>query len=129
MSKETELRLRNRELNRHQLDRIVDRMRDCFKLTFFGVDVIIEDESGRYVVIDINNFPAYDGVQEFPELFKNILIEESNTAMFLRKSSLNDQTGDSTLNNQINQVGVSYSFYSRIRKIRQWFLTLNKKVN
>jgi len=123
MSKETELRLKNRELNREVLDKIVDSMRKCFDLTFFGIDVIIEDETGKYVVIDINNFPAYDGVADFPLLFKSILIEESQTAMFLRKSSLSDQIGDSSALNSLNQV-VTTSLYSRIR---QWFLTIKQK--
>lgn len=56
MSEEDELRLRNRELKKEMLDRIVESMRQCFGLTFFGVDVIIEDKTGNYVVIDINNF-------------------------------------------------------------------------
>lgn len=56
MSEEDEMRLRNRELKKEMLDRVVDSMRECFGLTFFGVDVIIEDKTGNYVVIDINNF-------------------------------------------------------------------------
>lgn len=56
MSEEDELRLRNRELKKEMLDKIVESMRQCFGLTFFGVDVIIEDKTGNYVVIDINNF-------------------------------------------------------------------------
>lgn len=124
MSKETELRLRNRELNKALLDRIVSSMRECFNLTFFGVDVIIEDETGKYVIIDINNFPAYDGVPDFPELFKELLIEESQTAIHLRKSSLSDQIGDSyALNNSMNPV-VANTIYSRIL---QWFLTIKQK--
>ena len=56
MSEEDERRLRNRELKKEMLDKIVESMRQCFGLTFFGVDVIIEDTTGNYVVIDINNF-------------------------------------------------------------------------
>lgn len=58
MSKEDHLRLHNRELNKELLDKIVDSICDCFKLTFFGIDVIIEDTTGKYVIIDINNFPG-----------------------------------------------------------------------
>ena len=59
MSEEDELRLRNRELKKEMLDKIVESMRQCFGLTFFGVDVIIEDTTGNYVVIDINNFRKF----------------------------------------------------------------------
>lgn len=130
MSKEDELRLRNRELKKEMLDKIVNSMRECFGLTFFGVDVIIEDKTGRYVVIDINNFPAYDGISEFVNLFKDVLIEESETAIYLLKSSdsnknsLTDQTGDNSLNYSA-QIVPTNSIYSRIC---QWFYTLNKKV-
>ena len=139
MSKEDRLRLRNRELQKDKLDRIVNSMRECFNLTFFGVDVIIEDKTGNYVIIDINNFPAYDGVSEFVSLFHANLIEESRKAMEEKtkieqrkssKSSLNDQTGDSSLsyNTSHQVVNTTTTIYSSLSsKICQWFNTLNKK--
>ncbi|ESN91186.1 hypothetical protein HELRODRAFT_194518 [Helobdella robusta] len=37
-------------------------------LDLFGVDVIVENATGRYAIIDINPFPGYDGVMDFPSV-------------------------------------------------------------
>lgn len=53
--------------------RLVSGIQKKFDLDLLGIDVIIENGTGRYGVIDINAFPGYDGVEEFfPSLLKLI---------------------------------------------------------
>lgn len=42
-------------------------------LTLFGFDVVIEDGTNTHYVIDINYFPGYEGVSEFPKKFIGFL--------------------------------------------------------
>ena len=44
-------------------------------LKLFGFDVIIESESGRYAVIDVNIFPSYRGVGDLYEKI-TVLMQE-----------------------------------------------------
>ncbi|VDH90708.1 inositol-1,3,4-trisphosphate 5/6-kinase / inositol-tetrakisphosphate 1-kinase [Mytilus galloprovincialis] len=44
------------------------------KMDLFGIDVIVDCDSGRYAVIDINAFPGYEGVDNFVEVLCNYLI-------------------------------------------------------
>jgi hypothetical protein len=63
------------EPDEDKLLHLVSGVQQKFGLDLLGIDVIIENRSGRYAVIDINAFPGYDGVQEFfPALLQ--LIEE-----------------------------------------------------
>lgn len=47
-------------------------------MTLFGVDVVIENSSGKYAIIDINAFPGYDGVPEFYKTLIDYIIEQMN---------------------------------------------------
>ena len=40
------------------LEHLATRMRNKLGLDLFGIDVIIENHTGRYAVIDINSFPG-----------------------------------------------------------------------
>ena len=42
----------------HKLNQLAQAIQAKFKLDLFGVDVIIENGTGRYAVIDINAFPG-----------------------------------------------------------------------
>ncbi|KAK2190640.1 hypothetical protein NP493_72g02015 [Ridgeia piscesae] len=55
------------------LEHLVTRMRNKLGLDLFGIDVIIENHTGRYAVIDINGFPGYDGVPDFFQLLLDLL--------------------------------------------------------
>ncbi|CAG7661073.1 unnamed protein product, partial [Allacma fusca] len=35
-------------------------------LGLFGVDVVVDSSSGRLAIIDVNSFPGYDGIENFP---------------------------------------------------------------
>ena len=41
-----------------KIDKLVTGLRQKMGLTLFGVDIIIENFTGRYAVIDINPFPS-----------------------------------------------------------------------
>lgn len=51
-----------------------------FDLTLYGLDVITDANTGKFVVIDINYFPSYKGCATCGEVFDNIIIhlEKSN---------------------------------------------------
>ncbi|XP_045168176.1 inositol-tetrakisphosphate 1-kinase-like [Mercenaria mercenaria] len=51
--------------NLAQLNAVSETLRQKLGLDLFGVDVIIESDTQRYAVIDINVFPSYDEVDNF----------------------------------------------------------------
>ncbi|KAK0163044.1 hypothetical protein PV327_006755 [Microctonus hyperodae] len=63
ISKEDEsLRIEpNQEIFQH----IVDNIAKIFSLVLVGVDVVIENHTGKYAIIDVNFFPGYDGYPHF----------------------------------------------------------------
>ncbi|XP_048341208.1 inositol-tetrakisphosphate 1-kinase [Sphaerodactylus townsendi] len=40
-------------------------LRQALGVSLFGIDIIINNQSGQHAVIDINAFPGYEGVSEF----------------------------------------------------------------
>lgn len=52
----------------------ISRFREEHKLTLFGVDVIVGEEDNMAYVIDVNYFPGFDGVAQFPEKFSKVLL-------------------------------------------------------
>lgn len=52
------------------LNKIASTVRKSFGMELLGVDVVIENYTGKYAIIDINAFPGYDG---FPNLFDALL--------------------------------------------------------
>lgn len=44
---------------------IVTALRSELGMALFGVDVIIENSTGAYYIIDVNAYPGYDGYPEF----------------------------------------------------------------
>uniref|UniRef100_A0A8C6PBI0 Inositol-tetrakisphosphate 1-kinase n=1 Tax=Nothobranchius furzeri TaxID=105023 RepID=A0A8C6PBI0_NOTFU len=45
-------------------------LREALGVSLFGIDVIINNQTGQHAVIDINAFPGYEGV---PEFFNDLL--------------------------------------------------------
>ncbi|XP_019725753.1 inositol-tetrakisphosphate 1-kinase isoform X2 [Hippocampus comes] len=45
-------------------------LRQALGVTLFGIDVIINNQTGQHAVIDVNAFPGYEGV---PEFFSDLL--------------------------------------------------------
>ncbi|KAL0120179.1 hypothetical protein PUN28_008081 [Cardiocondyla obscurior] len=58
---------------------IVKNIQEIFGLILVGIDVVIENHTGKYAIIDVNVFPGYDGYPEFFEhlidIIKKLLIE------------------------------------------------------
>ena len=56
-------------LNRVVVDEICQRMRKKTNLHLLGLDILVENGSGNYAVIDVNHFPGYVGINEnyFPQ--------------------------------------------------------------
>ncbi|XP_054153055.1 inositol-tetrakisphosphate 1-kinase-like [Oppia nitens] len=66
--------IRDPEMER--LDRIVKVVSQKVGLTLLGIDVIIDNMTGRYAIIDMNAFPGYDGVDCFLQTLCDITVEE-----------------------------------------------------
>lgn len=49
---------------------IVKSIKEIFGLILVGVDVVIENHTGRYAIIDVNVFPGYDG---YPNFFEHLI--------------------------------------------------------
>ncbi|CAH1124298.1 unnamed protein product [Ceutorhynchus assimilis] len=49
---------------------IASTLRKSFGMDLLGIDVVIENTSGRYAIIDVNAYPGYDG---FPNFFDALL--------------------------------------------------------
>lgn len=62
------------EPDERQLEHLAVQIQQKLGLTLFGIDVIIENGTGRYAVIDINSFPGMS-VHHFYYLFANMHVE------------------------------------------------------
>lgn len=49
---------------------IVKSIKEIFGLTLVGIDVVIENHTGKYAIIDVNVFPGYDG---YPNFFEHLI--------------------------------------------------------
>lgn len=58
-----------------KVQRIVSTLRKELGMSLFGIDVVIENGSGRYGIIDINAFPGYDGYPDFFDRLMNCVLE------------------------------------------------------
>lgn len=61
--------------SKDKLDKIVKEFSEKLGLTFYGLDIIIEDETLRYAIIDMNTFPGYDGVENFLSIFRDVICD------------------------------------------------------
>jgi D-alanine-D-alanine ligase-like ATP-grasp enzyme len=46
------------------------RFRDQLQLSLFGFDVIIDDKTGGFLVIDVNYFPSYKELDDFDHVLR-----------------------------------------------------------
>jgi len=62
-------------LNEVVVKEIIVRIQKITGLLLFGFDLLIENETGNYALIDINQFPSYSGINErhFPTHLVNLL--------------------------------------------------------
>jgi len=73
-------------LNSDVVMEIVNRIQTQLNLTLFGFDIIIDDKTGDYVIIDLNYLPSYDAVnsyfaEELYSLLANICEEKTRTGI------------------------------------------------
>lgn len=55
----------------HQIfEMIVKNIQEIFGLVLVGIDVVIENHTGKYAIIDVNVFPGYDG---YPNFFEHLI--------------------------------------------------------
>uniref|UniRef100_A0AAY4D994 Inositol-tetrakisphosphate 1-kinase n=1 Tax=Denticeps clupeoides TaxID=299321 RepID=A0AAY4D994_9TELE len=57
------------------IQKILSYLRQSLGMSLFGIDIIINNQTGQHAVIDINAFPGYEGV---PEFFDDLLSHISN---------------------------------------------------
>ncbi|CAG2102688.1 unnamed protein product [Medioppia subpectinata] len=77
-----------RDPEKERLDRIVKVVSDKLGLYLLGIDVIIDNKTGRYAIIDMNAFPGYDGVDSFLQTLCDITVEEiDNKRKGMRKTN------------------------------------------
>lgn len=63
----------NGEMNKadpQTLSLIVETMRKALGMNLLGVDVVVENKTGRHAIIDINPYPGYDG---YPDFFESLI--------------------------------------------------------
>ncbi|XP_022903430.1 inositol-tetrakisphosphate 1-kinase-like [Onthophagus taurus] len=60
-----------REPNLLIIQKMAEIVRKNFEMDLLGIDVVIENTTGRYAIIDVNAYPGYDG---FPNFF-DVLLE------------------------------------------------------
>lgn len=79
MDEEDKLKYPLQEPKKEELERIVSLVRSQIKMSLIGIDIIIENETGRYAIIDMNTFPGRYSIAS-DELFciKNHLDSTSN---------------------------------------------------
>jgi inositol-1,3,4-trisphosphate 5/6-kinase/inositol-tetrakisphosphate 1-kinase len=52
------------------INKIAQTVQKLFELNLVGIDIIIDNNTGDYAVIDVNYFPGYEGITDFStELF------------------------------------------------------------
>lgn len=76
------------------LNRIVKVVRSKLDVALFGIDVIMERGTGRYAIIDMNLFPGYDGVDNFLEELRDLVVDEIKTKKDSSNQSALLQSGD-----------------------------------
>ncbi|XP_031340666.1 inositol-tetrakisphosphate 1-kinase-like isoform X2 [Photinus pyralis] len=72
------------------MGKIASTIRKAFNMDLLGIDVVIENFTGKYAIIDVNAYPGYDG---FPNFFYALLelIKEKEAKRDLKIKSVIDR--------------------------------------
>lgn len=54
---------------------LVEGLRQAFGLELFGFDILVSQEKGEWLVVDVNYFPSYKEVPNFPSLLAHYLTQ------------------------------------------------------
>lgn len=65
-----------------RLTEIVYTIRKALGMSLLGIDVVIENNTGRYAVIDINAYPGYDGFPNFFDALMLLIEDAINSCKF-----------------------------------------------
>lgn len=57
-------------LNPEKIEAIIRVLRKQLQLVLFGVDIVIDNVTGNYAIIDINVYPGYEG---YPNFFDHLV--------------------------------------------------------
>lgn len=62
--------------DKKKMDYIAKALYNCLGLDLLGIDVIIDNRTGLYGVVDINVFPGYDEVEGFFQLLCELILKK-----------------------------------------------------
>ncbi|XP_053202960.1 inositol-tetrakisphosphate 1-kinase-like [Panonychus citri] len=79
-------------VNDEIVSKLVNILRTILGLNLFGIDLIIENETDRYLIIDMNIFPGYDGVTNHIDL-----IAEMVSSMVRSKKQASPEKSDNLI--------------------------------
>ncbi|CAO3650616.1 unnamed protein product [Cunninghamella blakesleeana] len=65
-------------LDHNRLQKIANLLHQKLGLTFFGFDVLIESNTSKYYIVDVNYFPSFKNVPNFQTVFIDILKKKLN---------------------------------------------------
>ncbi|XP_022332734.2 inositol-tetrakisphosphate 1-kinase-like [Crassostrea virginica] len=83
----------------HQVLRdLAKAVRRELKMELFGIDVIIDCDTKKYAVIDINAFPGYEGVDNFMEILCDLLnsLMDKNDKVKIQNERLSRKRSESS---------------------------------
>lgn len=80
-----------------KLQEIVSTVRETLQMGLFGIDVVIDNETGCYAIVDINAFPGYDGVPDFPRLLIDYMLEQIHNSKHKTLSNVTLMRKEATL--------------------------------
>ncbi|XP_043930505.1 inositol-tetrakisphosphate 1-kinase isoform X2 [Protopterus annectens] len=70
-------------------------LRQALGISLFGIDIIINNQTGQHAVIDVNAFPGYEGVPEFfNDLLNHIIAVLQNQATEVQQVNYSNTIGD-----------------------------------
>lgn len=82
-----------------KLRTLAEKIQERFGLDLLGIDVIIENRTGHYAIIDINTFPGFEDVPDFLRVLFNLIrqklglvVENNKTVISSLISDRHDET-------------------------------------
>lgn len=74
-------------LDEKKIEVMLKILREELNLTLFGIDIVIDNITNRYAIIDINFYPGYEG---FPNFFVHLIdcIDEAMRDSVVSKNTL-----------------------------------------
>lgn len=77
-----------------KLRTLAEKIQDRFGLDLLGIDVIIENRTGQYAIIDINTFPGFEDVPDFLRDLLDLMRQKLGRAVDGDKTVISSLIGD-----------------------------------